>query len=295
MADIFLDFGRVQVLNSSETKQVFDELLHMRKLWWRRDNWHPKYECEGKDESIEEYLHYYTLGATLYMDARDTGWGTYTKMRKMYNKVFQRRLGWLYDKFLDVIQEQVGESVYETGLGLPGFHLYEMKSAPDTRKHHRCLHMDGQWWWGRGYFKEKYKEVDFRNQLSYTLSIKLPHNGSAIGLWGLPTKYHRKAREIQLEDYHPVIERYQTVQYVKEIKEQKIIEVPWRYELFEPDCGPMEKYIPHIIPHLEGHSFWYYGMLLHQMILGDSFINGDYRITFQGHALKCDGVWRLFW
>ena len=34
---------------------------------------------------------------------------------------------------------------------------------------------------------------------------------------------------------------------------------------------------------------------MHQMILGDDFNQGDFRITFQGHGLKCDGIWRLFW
>ena len=71
-------------------------------------------------------------------------------------------------------------------------------------------------------------------------------------------------------------------------------DVSGEFDLFEDD-GHLEKYIPYVIPHLEGHSFWYYGMVMHQMILGDRFKKGDYRITFQGHALKCDGVWRLFW
>ncbi|BCU98446.1 MAG: hypothetical protein CM15mV22_0780 [Eurybiavirus sp.] len=30
-------------------------------------------------------------------------------------------------------------------------------------------------------------------------------------------------------------------------------------------------------------------MIMHQMILGDDFNQGDFRITFQGHGLKCDG------
>ena len=65
--------------------------------------------------------------------------------------------------------------------------------------------------------------------------------------------------------------------------------------MFDDDCGDLEKYIPIVIPHIEGYSFWYSGMIMHQMILGDRFQKGDYRITFQGHGLKCDGKWRLWW
>ena len=73
------------------------------------------------------------------------------------------------------------------------------------------------------------------------------------------------------------------------------IEDPWTFKLFDKDCGDLEQYIPVVIPHLEGHSFYYYGMIMHQMILGDNFKKGDDRITFQGHGLKCDGIWRLWW
>ena len=33
----------------------------------------------------------------------------------------------------------------------------------------------------------------------------------------------------------------------------------------------LDRYIPHVIPHLEGHAFWYHGMVMHQMILGQNF------------------------
>ena len=131
--------------------------------------------------------------------------------------------------------------------------------------------------------------------MSYTFSIKVPHNGAAIALWNLPEEYHRKASDIKYMIWRDIIHRYETVEYVKEIKENNTIEDPWQYKLFNEECGDLEQYIPHVIPHIEGHSFYYYGMVMHQMILGDSFKQGDYRITFQGHGLKCDGKWRLFW
>ena len=295
METVLLDFDRIKIIEPHETESVFITLESMRKLWLQRTNWHPALEIGGEDSGIEGYVHYYTLGSTLYMDARDRGWKTYKNLSEMYNRVLIKKLGWLYERFIFELSEYLGECKYEDDLALPGFHIYEFGTAPDKRKHHRCLHYDGQWWYGRNYFKEKYTNIDFRNQLSYTFTIKVPHNGAAIALWDLPDNKRKKAEMIQSMFPHDVIDRYQTLDYVKEIKDNKTIEDPWKFKLFDEDCGDLEQYMPVVIPHLEGHSFYYYGMIMHQMILGDDFNKGDYRITFQGHGLKCDGIWRLFW
>ena len=294
METVLLDFDRVKILDPQETESVFIALQSMRNVWLQRTNWHPALEIAGPDSNLEKYIHYYTVGATLYMDARDRGWEFYKKMYQMYNRVLTRKLGWLYDKFLIELSKSLGECEYED-LALPGFHIYEFDDAPDERKHHRCLHYDGQWFYGRKYFREKYTNVDFRNQLSYTFTIKVPHNGAAIALWNLPEDKRKKANDIKYMWYQDVIRRYETIEYVKEIKDNNTIEDPWKFKLFDEDCGDLEQYKPIVIPHLEGHAFYYYGMIMHQMILGDSFQKGDYRITFQGHGLKCDGKWRLFW
>ena len=293
MENIFLDFNRIQILTPKETEDVFNEIISMRKLWMDRPNWHPAFEITGSDNDIESYMHYYTMGATLYMDARDRGWNFYTKLYKMYNKVLWKRLGWLYERFLVEIQKEIGEAEYTEGLGLPGFHIYEFDDATSDIKHHRCLHYDAQWWYGKNFFKENFKEIDFRNQLSYTFSIKLPHSGAGIAMWNLPQEYNDKANA--LKNGEDIIKKYENVQYVEDIKKLKNLEEPWKYdELFNAE-GNLEKYIPHVIPHLEGYAFWYHGMVMHQMILGQDFRKGDYRITFQGHALKCDNKWRLWW
>ena len=295
METVLLDFDRIKIIEPHETDSVFITLESMRKLWLQRTNWHPALEIGGEDSGIEDYVHYYTLGSTLYMDARDRGWKFYKNLSEMYNRVLIKKLGWLYERFIFELSEYLGECKYEDDLALPGFHIYEFGTAPDKKKHHRCLHYDGQWWYGRNYIKEKYTNIDFRNQLSYTFTIKVPHNGAAIALWDLPDNKRKKAESIQSRFPHDVIDRYQTLDYVKEIKDNKTIEDPWKFKLFDEDCGDLEQYMPVVIPHLEGHSFYYYGMIMHQMILGDDFNRGDYRITFQGHGLKCDGIWRLFW
>ena len=68
METILLDFNRVPVLDKEDTERVFQELLDMRNVWLARTNWHPALEISGADSGIEEYVHYYTVGATMYMD-----------------------------------------------------------------------------------------------------------------------------------------------------------------------------------------------------------------------------------
>ena len=80
METVLLDFDRVKILDPQETESVFIALQSMRNVWLQRTNWHPALEIAGPDSNLEKYIHYYTVGATLYMDARDRGWNFYTKL-----------------------------------------------------------------------------------------------------------------------------------------------------------------------------------------------------------------------
>ena len=67
-----LDFNRIPILTEEENDLAFKELLKMKNIWFSRTNWQAEEHI-----SIEDYVHYYTVGATLYMDARDKGWKYY--------------------------------------------------------------------------------------------------------------------------------------------------------------------------------------------------------------------------
>ena len=241
-------------------------------------------------------MHYSTLGATLYMDASDRGWSYYEKHKSITNRVLSTKFDWVYHKLIEALTAEIGQCAYEPDLALPGFHIYQFDEAPDPRKHHRCLHMDGQFFYALKFLKEKYgKVIDIKDPLSFTFTITRPTRGSAIGFWGLPEALRQRAEELQKKYPHDIIDRYQNVEYVKEIQQQRAIERPWKYDLFRPNCGDLEQYIPRIIPHTPGNSFYYSGMIMHQMILGDTFSEGDTRITLQGHGLRINGHYKLFW
>jgi len=291
-----LNLGVVKILTDDETKKVEQGVYDCVHLWKRRENWHPVNDVPQYNEDIESYMHYSTLGATLYMDASDVGWSYYEKHKGITNKVLDKKFDWVYEKLIEALTPHVGECSLESDLARPGFHIYQFDDAPDPRKHHRCLHMDGQFFYALKFLKEKYgKVIDIKEPLSFTFTITRPSRGSAIGFWGLPEHLKRRSEDIQKEYPHDIIERYQNVEYVKEIQKQRAIERPWKYDLFYPNCGDLEQYIPTIIPHTPGNSFFYSGMIIHQMILGDSFKKGDTRITLQGHGLRVNGKYKLFW
>tara|TARA_B100000282_G_scaffold90652_1_gene63577 strand:+ start:741 stop:1631 length:891 start_codon:yes stop_codon:yes gene_type:complete len=296
MEVLLLNLGVVKILTDDETKKVEQGVYDCVHLWKRRENWHPVNDVPQYNEDIESYMHYSTLGATLYMDASDVGWSYYEKHKGITNRVLDKKFDWVYEKLIEALTPHVGECSLESDLARPGFHIYQFDDAPDPRKHHRCLHMDGQFFYALKFLKEKYgKVIDIKEPLSFTFTITRPSRGSAIGFWGLPEHLKRRSEDIQKEYPHDIIERYQNVEYVKEIQKQRAIERPWKYDLFYPNCGDLEQYIPTIIPHTPGNSFFYSGMIIHQMILGDSFKKGDTRITLQGHGVKVNGKYKLFW
>ena len=48
-------------------------------------------------------------------------------------------------------------------------------------------------------------------------------------------------------------------------------------------------------PYTEGSCALHSGHLVHQIGPIPETVAGDARITLQGHALRCGGVWRLYW
>ena len=295
--EVLLLIGIVEVLNDTEVEKVKQGVFDCVNLWKPRQNWHPMNDLPNYRQETENFMHYSTLGATLYMDASDNGWSYYEKHKNITNRVLNMKFDWVYHKLIEALTPHIGQCAYEPDMALPGFHIYRFDDAPTPKKHHRCLHMDGQFMWALPFLKEKYgkENIDVRQPLSFTFTITRPSRGSAIGFWGLPEHLKRLSEDIQKEYPHDIIERYQNVEYVKEIQKQRAIERPWKYDLFYPNCGDLEQYIPTIIPHTPGNSFFYSGMIIHQMILGDSFKDGDTRITLQGHGVKVNGKYKLFW
>jgi len=99
---------------------------------------------------------------------------------------------------------------------------------------------------------------DFRAAMSFTLSIALPKCGAGLRVW--PIHYD----EIAGETLDTVLRRAGNS---------------------PPDYFPYEP----------GQLFLHSGHRVHQAAPARGLIDGDERITLQGHALSCQGNWMLYW
>ena len=101
-------------------------------------------------------------------------------------------------------------------------------------------------------------EVDWARPLSFTLSLQLPSCGGGLNVWDL--------------DYD------ETVGLGKDEIRGIFNEREQRFH-----------------PYTEGSCALHSGHLVHQIGPIPETVAGDARITLQGHALRCGGVWRLYW
>jgi hypothetical protein len=101
-------------------------------------------------------------------------------------------------------------------------------------------------------------EPDFSNPVSFTMPVSLPETGGGLNLWELN---HRDAQTLSEQQ--------------RELKRQELPRV----------------FHPYAIGRMVVHS----GLYLHQIAPMTGALPGEDRITFQGHALRCAGHWRLYW
>ena len=100
-----------------------------------------------------------------------------------------------------------------------------------------------------------YREVMDLQPLSFTLALSLPRLGGGLNYWDK------------------------------------------KFNLSEPfDIEEAAKNLPrHYVPYEAGKIVLHEGLLLHQIAPAKEYFEKDQRITLQGHALFCDGCWRVYW
>ena len=112
---------------------------------------------------------------------------------------------------------------------------------------------------GENEYLNIFNEVDLENTLSFTIPINLPTHGGGLYTWE--------------DEVDPKLFNYTT-------NDTKLS------ELESPSVSNLYN---------KGEMVYFIGHLLHQMMPGRDLQPTDRRITVQGHGIKCDGVWRLYW
>lgn len=205
-------------------------------------------------------LPFYTLGVAAYLDAT-ANLQNYYKLLSHYNSLLRENFAELYQKILLSLQQHLNCQVtYHPDQALPGFHIFGY-----SKQFEQCygyLHYDSQYKYLQWQESESF---NFSNpiQISFTLAISLPACGSGLNLFN-----------IQKEKWEKMITD-------KQCKKTDIY-----YKLMK-----MKTYIPYTI----GNLYLYCGHPLHQIAPAKELLPKDDRITFQGHGVKCDDTWYLYW
>ena len=103
-----------------------------------------------------------------------------------------------------------------------------------------------------------YGEVDFERPLSFTLALQLPSCGGGLNVWDFE---YRESLGLSKDEIRQLFNQRRQ----------------------------------HVHPYREGFCALHSGHLVHQIAPIPQTKDGEARITLQGHALLCDGVWRLYW
>ena len=199
-------------------------------------------------------LPFYTLGVAGYLDAGPGRTG-YRERAEALNPVLDADFGWLYDRLLATLREELRAPVgFAPDAARPGFHIFLAHEAfrrPLGRIHFDLQHLDIPW--------ECPEAMDASRPFSFTLPIALPRAGAGLEFWniGRPEFDAKSATEkARIPDDHPP---------------EQI-----RYRLGELVCH--SGLLLHRLAPATGELF-----------------PDDRRVTLQGHALPAGGRYRAYW
>lgn len=202
---------------------------------------------------------FYTLGAASYLDATDpaTRKERYYEKARRLNPVLQKNFEWLYGKLAKTLEKHLGGACdYEARAGRPGFHIF--MPVPLFRQSIASIHVDLQYQlidW------RAHPRPDFENPISFTASMVLPRGGGGLHTWDIQ---YEKVRGLPMD----------------EIARKVNCTAPM-----------MHRYIPGGMVIHSGHT-------VHQIAPMPEIEPGnplDARITLQGHAIRSDDTWWLYW
>lgn len=248
--------SEIDLLSASECARVRSALDEMRPHWIQR---HP-------------VVPFFTLGASNYFDISYNPLLPYYRMAARFNPILREHLDWMYQRVAERLSEHFGEPVeYREQLALPGFHILLshklFESAQDF------THME----WFRAKGKEDVvanamhcdtahlvvnwgtlEGLDLEHPISVTVSIALPQAGAGLNYWDFGLERTNGLPQPEIREILLANERH---------------------------------YHPYRVGGMTVHS----GLRYHQMAPMRDLQPEDERITLQGHGVRCNGKWQLFW
>jgi len=254
-------------------------------------------KCRDTVENLKEYYTGFpetyflsTLGAATYQHCEEIDGeyerDEYLKIKEEMNPILMKNFGWLYDILINKIESMINEKCIiseESRLAYPGFHM--LYAHENSEKITEAIHLDLQWKFHIDQLDKIFKNVERDNFLTYTLCVKLPPGGGGLYYWPLKDENKKYTYAEADEEYSEL---------------QKISEEIAPFNTDDSFLG-CEKNLyetttkPSIIVYQEGYMTFFRKPVIHQVMpFNPPFSVGDTRITLQGHAIKCDNIWRLY-
>ena len=243
---------------------------------------------KGYYTPLPDGFNFETLGAASYLHYGnehnsniETG-EQYHKIKNDTNPILMNNFKWLYDiliEKLSVTLDAKCEISSKADLAFPGFHIFYPYENCEKVCH--PAHLDYQWAYHLDSLKEKFENVDESKFLTFTLSIKLPHNGAGLYYWDLPNYDKQYFFEEAEEIIKDVLEKANNLFLNSDGSVSK--------EIYEKETNPL------ILDYKEGYMSIFTQPILHQIMpFNYGWKNDDVRITLQGHGIMCDNIWRLY-
>ena len=255
--------NRIKTFTEEDCNKIENIVDNLHKLWVNRSCTRRfSYENSMKISKAP----FWTLGAVSYLDGVASH-ALYNRHRDALNPLLRKKFNWIYEIICERLQSDLKEPVViDEVLAHPGFHIFAAKNGTTIEPEYLKLfeeslgsvHVDVQYEEHEEYWKN-FKEVDLKNTLSFTVPIQLPTHGGGLYTW-----------DDEVDAY--------SFNYATN-----------KLKLSELECASVTNL------YTRGEMIYFVGHLLHQMMPGRNIQPSDKRITVQGHGVKCDGVWRLYW
>ncbi len=258
--------GFIDTLPMSHVKEAIDRVDQLYECCWVRRGIY----C-GKDgfAANDQYpIDFYTLGSVTYIDGL-ANLPEYYRYAKDINPILRDFFNWLYDIVLDKLSEEIGPCELINELAHPGFHIFGHPPGKEVSPYTHIfmqqplatIHYDLQHEKHLDIWKT-YGDYDFDNPLTFTLALELPTTGAGLNTWE-----------------EPLVEKY----------DPKSDFTNGMRTLSYQDYGP-----PTVVQYEVGKMFYFIGSLLHQIAPAYNPVPTDRRITLQGHGIKCNGIWKIY-
>jgi hypothetical protein len=260
----------IDLFDEAECARAIADIDALRSYWLRLH-----------DDRLGDPLPDYTLGVSITHVARkiyaDQRLRDYAALAAIAHDVLDAPFGWLYQKVCAALEAHHGAPFrVAPPYAPPGFHIcYSHPRLAEVLSPVQldCPYLDLQF---------EGTDVDYERPLSVTVALELPSgNGGGIHFWDL------HLHDLQDLPEAEKVRRFRAGMW--DLQSQRALVEK------EMADGRLRPALAQCTPYRRGQMVTHSGHHFHQAVPMRQHVAGERRVTLQAHALRVDGVWRLYW